>query len=87
MLDRAIHDVGHSFEAAMRMIGCPLRFTRRVLHRAEVIEKQERVGQIRVDAGERTAHLEALSLQRHRRVDDAEHASHRRGEVGPLDAR
>ena len=67
------------------MIRRALRLARRVLDRAEVIEKQERVGEIRVDPGEGPANLEALAFQRDRRVDDAQHRTHRGGEVGPLD--
>jgi hypothetical protein len=69
------------------MIRGALRLTRRVLDRSEVIEKQERIGQLRIDPWERTPHLEALALERHDRIDDAEHRTYRGREVGPLDAR
>jgi hypothetical protein len=87
VLDRSVHDVRHGLEAAMGMIRCALRLAWRVLDGSEMIEKQERVGQIRVDARERPAYLETLAFQRHDRVDDAEHGPDGGREVGSVDAR
>ena len=69
MLDLAVDHVGHGLEAAVRMVGRALGLAGRVLHGAQVIQQQERIGQAKVDPGEGAAHLEALAFQEPGSVD------------------
>ena len=71
--DLAVQHVGHGLEAAVRVVGRALGLARRVLDGAHVVEQQERVGEAKVDAGERPAHLEALALEEPGRVDHGHH--------------
>ena len=60
VLDHAVDHVGDGLEAAVRVPRRADRLVRRVLDRAELVEEEERVGDVRVDAArERTPHLEA----------------------------
>src|SRR5438309_5556534 len=70
----------------MGVIGRALRLAGGVLDRAEVIEQEKRVGERVIEPWKRAADLEALALERRRRVDHSDHAP-RLGGVGSSDAR
>ncbi len=88
MGDDAVDDVGDRLEAAVGMPRCADGLVRCVLHRAELVEQEEGVGDVRVDAtGERAPHLEAGALDRVLRGHDAvdrpgDGVGLRRGEAG-----
>jgi hypothetical protein len=63
MFDDAVHHVGHGLEAAVGMPGGPLRFARRVVHLADLVEVDERVEMGQVHSCERPLHREALALE------------------------
>ena len=61
--DHAVDDVGDRLEAAVRVPRRADRLVRCVLDRAELVEQEERVGDVGVDAaGERAPHLEPGAL-------------------------
>ena len=67
----AVDHVGDGLEAAMRVPGRALRFARRVLDLAHLVEMDERVEIGQVDPGERAPDREALPFEAARRARDA----------------
>ena len=88
VLECAIDDVGDRLEAAVRMPRRALGLARSPLHRAHVIQQQERVGVAQRHAPrERPTHREAFALERRQRRDDLVHRSLHGLGVGCRDAR
>ena len=88
VLDRAVNDVGHGLETAVRMPGGTLGFARCVLDCAQVVEQQEWIGALELRAREGPSHLEASALEvagRGHDLDDGAKACGRR--IGPRDSR
>ena len=75
VLERAVDDVRDRLEAPMRVPGRSLGLARRVLDLAHLIEMDERVELAEVDAGERAAHRESVTLEPARRGRHAAHGS------------
>jgi hypothetical protein len=87
VLEGAVDDVGDGLEAAVRVPRGALGLTRGVLDLAHLVHVDERVEVAQVDAGERAADREALSLEAGRRGGDRPGpAAHRPG-GGQRDAR
>jgi hypothetical protein len=80
VLHHAVDHVGHRLETTMRMPRRADGLVRRVLDRAELVEEEERVREVRVDApGEGTPHREAGTLDGVMGGDDAlDGSAHRR---------
>ena len=75
--DHAVDDVGDGLEPAVRVPRRADGLVRRVLDRAELVEQEERVGDVRVDATrERAPDLEARAFDR---VVRGNHLGHRPG--------
>ena len=72
VLHHAVDHVGHGLESTMRMPRRADGLVRRVLDGAELVEEEERVRDVRIDAaGEGTPHREAGALDRVVGGDDA----------------
>jgi hypothetical protein len=67
VLDDAVHHVRDGLEPAMRMPGCPLGLTGRVVHLADLVEVNERIEDGEIHTRERAAHRKALALEAFRR--------------------
>ena len=71
MVEDAVDDVGDGLEPAVRVPRGALGLTRRVLDLTHLVHVDERVELGEVDAGERAAHREALTLETARGAGDA----------------
>jgi hypothetical protein len=63
VLESAVHDVRHRLEAPVWMPWRTLRFARRILNRAQVVEQQEWVRVLKIGVWEGAPHLEAFALE------------------------
>ena len=70
MLHRAVEHVGDGLEPAVRVVGRALRLARAEIHRAHLVEEQERVDLRQAGRRERPAHLEPAALELTHRGDD-----------------
>ncbi len=85
VLHDAVDHVGDGLEAPVRMPRCTDGFVRCVLDGSELVEQEERIRDVRVDAaGERPPHGEAGTLDGVLGGDDASHgtADRRRRRLG-----
>ncbi len=75
MLEDAVDHVGDGLEPAMGMPRRALRFAGRVLDFPHLVEMDERIEVLEVDAGERAPDREPLPLETARRAGHATHGS------------
>ena len=88
VLERAVHDVRDGLEAPMRVPRSALCLAGRVFDRSDVVEQQERIGDVAVGAGERAPNREARAFEERRGGDDlADGPDRGRAGVGPGDSR
>ena len=70
MLECAVDHVGHRLKPAVRVPGRALGLAGRILDLAHLVEMDERVEQVEVDAGERAPHRKAFAFQAAGRAGD-----------------